>query len=400
MDMLKSLQQKVMAEMDLSEEISDAELMERIDGILLREGKRSGLGIAEMAGLRKRIFDSFRRLDILQEAVEDETVTEIMVNGPDTIFLERDGRVFPWGRAFSSGQKLEEVIQQIVARVNRAVNTTSPIADARLEDGSRVNIVLPPVAVDGPILTIRKFSREPMTMKRLIELGSITSEAADFLRNLVASGYNIFISGGTGSGKTTFLNALSGFIPPDERVITIEDSCELQLSGIANLVRLEARTANAEGENAVTIRDLIRTSLRMRPNRIIVGEVRGPEALDMLQAMNTGHDGSLSTGHANSPGDMLSRLETMVLMGGELPIAAIRSQIASAVDILVHLGRLRDASRRVLSIMEVRGIDEKGRIDCAPLFLRDEEGFIRREDLLHTDKLRRAGLPDRPSEPA
>jgi len=394
MELEQELQQEVLSCLDLSEELSDRELLERIDTILIREGKRRGISLRERTGYRKKLFDSFRRLDVLQELVEDDSITEIMVNGMEAVFLERDGMVHQWNRHFSSREKLEDVIQQMVARVNRIVNTSSPIVDARLVDGSRVNVVLPPVAPDGPILTIRKFSREAITMEVLIEWGSITDEAAGFLEALVKAGYNLFISGGTGSGKTTFLNALSRAIPSQERVITIEDSLELQLA-IPNLVRLEARNANIEGEREVTIRDLIRTALRMRPDRILIGEVRGREALDLLQAMNTGHDGSLSTGHGNSPADMLSRLETMVLMGGELPLAAVRSQIASALDILVHLGRMRDGRRRVLSIVEVLGYEEE-QIRCQPLYEynpAEERGLEAVGILRNRQKWEIAGLP-------
>ena len=394
MELEQELQQEVLSCLDLSEELSDRELLERIDTILVREGKRRGISLRERTGYRKKLFDSFRRLDVLQELVEDDSITEIMVNGMEAVFLERDGMVHQWNRHFSSREKLEDVIQQMVARVNRIVNTSSPIVDARLEDGSRVNVVLPPVAPDGPILTIRKFSREAITMEMLIEWGSITDEAAGFLEALVKAGYNLFISGGTGSGKTTFLNALSRAIPNQERVITIEDSLELQLA-IPNLVRLEARNANIEGEREVTIRDLIRTALRMRPDRILIGEVRGREALDLLQAMNTGHDGSLSTGHGNSPADMLSRLETMVLMGGELPLAAVRSQITSALDILVHLGRMRDGRRRVLSIVEVLGYEEE-QIRCQPLYEynpAEERGLEAVGILRNRQKWEIAGLP-------
>ena len=379
-----------MEELDLSEEISDEELLARIDRVLLRQ---RFLSVGQRTFCRKQLFDSFRRLDILQELVEDPSITEIMVNGTQAVFLERDGKLLRWNRRFSSEEKLADVIQQIVSRVNRVVNTSSPIVDARLEDGSRVHAVLPPVAPDGPILTIRKFAREPLTMETLLDWGSLTEGAAAFLRRLVEARYNLFISGGTGSGKTTFLGALSRFIPSSERVITIEDSAELQLVSIPNLVRLEARNANLEGENEVTIRDLIRASLRMRPDRIIVGEVRGKEALDMLQAMNTGHDGSLSTGHGNSPRDMLARLETMVLMGGELPSAAVRGQIGSALDVMVHLGRLRDGSRKVLEIVEVVG-DETGKLQCRPLFsfCRETERLEQVGELTNRGKLEAAGL--------
>ncbi len=393
MEIQRELQEAVMAELDLSEEISDQELLARIDRVLLRQGRQRSLSVGQRAACRKQLFDSFRRLDILQELVEDESITEIMVNGTQAVFLEKDGRLRCWDRRFTSAEKLADVIQQIVSRVDRVVNTSSPIVDARLPDGSRVHAVLPPVAPDGPILTIRKFSKEPLTMEQLVSWGSITEEAVDFLRQLVEARYNLFISGGTGSGKTTFLGALSRFIPPMERVITIEDSAELQLKTIPNLVRLEARNANLEGENEVTIRDLIRASLRMRPDRILVGEVRGKEAQDMLQAMNTGHGGSLSTGHGNSPRDMLARLETMVLMGGELPAAAVRGQIASALDVMVHLGRMRDGSRKVVEIVEVLG-DEEGKIQCSPLFALDHrEGRLERVGRLQNrGKLEAAGL--------
>ncbi|MBO6015181.1 MAG: CpaF family protein, partial [Lachnospiraceae bacterium] len=329
------------------------------------------------------------------------SVTEIMVNGPDHVFIEKGGKTMRYAHSFETGEKLADIIQQIVAKSNRVVNESSPIVDARLSDGARVNVVLAPVALNGPILTIRRFPRQPIDMQRLLSLGSITQEAADFLRELVIAGYNIFISGGTGSGKTTFLNALSGYIPVSERIITIEDSAELQINGIENLVRLETRNANIEGCRPITIRDLIRTALRMRPDRIIVGEVRGSEAIDMIQAFNTGHDGSLSTGHANSALDMLYRLETMILMGMELPLPAIRRQIASGVDIIVHLGRMRDHTRKVLEIAEVLGYEE-GEILLGTLFAFDEEGedadghilgrLNRKDALRRTEKMLRAGI--------
>ena len=364
--------EKVRRRLDPSRELTDEEILEEIDRVLLEEGRRKRLPVRERELVRKKLFDTLRRLDVLQDLIEDESVTEIMVNGCSRIFIERDGKIELCEAGFSSQERLEDVIQQIVSRVNRSVNTASPIVDARLPDGSRVNAVLPPAAPDGPILTIRKFPKESISMKKLIGWGSITPEAAVFLETLVEYGYNLFISGGTGSGKTTFLNALSAFIPSGERVITIEDSLELQIMGIPNLVRLETRNADAEGKGAVTIRDLIRTSLRMRPDRIIVGEVRGAEALDMLQAFNTGHDGSLSTAHANSPADLLSRLETMVLMNKELPLAAIRQQIASSIEVLVHLGRIRGGARKVLEIVEVLGYED-GEIRCRTLFSYSEE---------------------------
>ncbi len=346
--------------------LSDEELKDLINEELLHYGRENYLPLAGKEHLARRLFDSFRRLDILQELVDDPAVTEIMVNGKDQIFIEKAGKTQKWEKRFDTEEQLEDMIQQIVSRVNRMVNASSPIADARLEDGSRVHIVLPPIALDGPAVTIRKFP-EPITIAKLIKSGSITQEAAGFLEKLVVSGYNIFISGGTNSGKSTFLNALSAFIPSDERIVTIEDSAELQIQHISNLVRLETRNANGEGEGAISIRDLIRAALRMNPSRIIVGEVRGAEALEMLQAMNTGHDGSMSTGHGNSPGDMLSRLETMVLMAEPIPLPAVRNQISAAIDILIHLGRLRDKSRRVLMIAEIGGV-ENGEISLNPLY--------------------------------
>lgn len=365
-ELKEQLKEQLLRDMDFEKQMSDEELLERIDEKLRQQEGKTPFLLKEKMKLQKELFDSFRRLDILQELVDDPAVTEIMVNGPDQVFVEIGGKINRWEKSFSSAEQLLDLIRQIVSRVNRIVNTASPIADARLPDGSRVHVVLEPIALDGPIVTIRKFP-ERITMARLMEYGSITREAADFLAELTAARYNIFVSGGTGAGKTTFLNALSEFIPAEERVITIEDSAELQLTHIENLVRLETREANAEGEGAIGIGQLIRAALRMRPDRILIGEVRGKEALDLLQAMNTGHDGSLSTGHANSPKDMLSRLETMVLMAAELPLPAIRGQIASAVDILVHVSRLRDRSRRVTAIEEVEGI-ENGEIILNPLF--------------------------------
>ena len=389
----EQLKSEILRGIDLTAEISDEMLMAVIDGAL-NGGRDLRLTLGDRLRLRKELFDSFRRLDVIQELVEDEDVTEIMVNGTSAIFYEKAGRLYRWGRNFASRERLEDVIQQIVARVNRTVNTGSPIVDARLPDGSRVNAVLPPAAPDGPILTIRRFPKERITMSRLIGSGSISAEAAAFLMDTVRAGYNIFISGGTGSGKTTFLNALSEAIPPDERVVTIEDSMELQLN-IANLVRLEARSGNGEGTEQITIRDLIRTALRMRPDRLIVGEVRGAEALDMLQAMNTGHDGSLSTGHGNSPADMLSRLEMMVLMGGELPLGAVRSQIGSALQIMVHLSRLRDGSRKVMSIDEVTGYKD-GEIGLRTLYIRHAGELEPVCPLLGRERLEAAGLQDVP----
>ena len=346
---------------------SDQAILAQIDRALTEWGRGMRLSLKEKEAYRKQLLDSFRGMDILQPLLEDEAVTEIMVNGPESIFVEKGVEMIPWDRHFTGREPLDDVIQGMAASVNRIVNTASPIADLRLADGSRVNIVLPPAAPDGPVVTIRKFFKDPLTMEKLLELGAITPACADFLKSAVICGCNIFISGGTGSGKTTFLNALSAYIPAEERVITIEDSLELQLQGLPNLVRMETREPNLEGKGRISIRDLIRTALRMRPNRIVVGEVRGEEALDMLQAMNTGHRGSLSTGHANSAAHMLSRLETMTLMGGELPLTAVRSQIASALDLLIHLGRLGDRKRRVLSVHEMGGI-EKGELQIYGIF--------------------------------
>ncbi len=381
-------------------QLEDEELQEMIDAAVAGEAERSYLPLKSRLRLKKELFDSFRRLDILQELVDDPDITEIMVNGKDHIFIEKKGRLSRWDKAFDSAEQLEDLIQQIVSRVNRTVNLSSPIADARLEDGSRVHVVLAPVAVDGPVLTIRKFP-EPVTMDKLIRLGSISREAAVFLRTAVRAGYNIFVSGGTGSGKTTFLNALSEFIPEDERVITIEDSAELQIRHVPNLVRLETRVENRDGSREISMRDLIRASLRMRPDRILVGEVRGAEALEMLQAMNTGHDGSISTGHGNSPRDMVTRLETMVLMAADLPLAAVRNQIASALELMVHLGRMRDKSRKVLEIAEVIGC-ENGEVRLEPLFTfrekqaRDRqwvEGYLEKVgELRNREKLRAGGF--------
>lgn len=357
MDDINKLREKVMEKIDVSTEISDDKVKEIVDEVILEYGNEKGLSVREKYRLQKEIYDSIRGLDILEELLEDKNITEIMINGPDNIFIEKDGRIEKYNNRFSSKEKLVDIIQQIVSGVNRRVNESSPIVDSRLSDGSRVNVVLNPVAINGPVVTIRKFPEYSITMKKLIEIGSISLNVADFLKLLVNAKYNIFISGGTGSGKTTFLNVLSNYIPGDERIITIEDSAELQIQSVDNLVRLEVRQANDEGENGIDIRALIKSSLRMRPDRIIVGEVRGAEALDMLQAMNTGHDGSLSTGHGNSPKDMLNRLETMVLMGVDMPLKAIKSQIASGIDIIVHLGRLRDRTRKVLEIVEITGFN-------------------------------------------
>ena len=368
---LEQIKERIRIQLRDRSQVDDDVLYACIEEAVEEEARARYLPLAGRLELRNRLVNAFRRLDILQELVDNPEITEIMINGKDQIFVEQHGRISRWEEGFDSNQQLEDMIQQIVSRINRAVNVANPIADARLPDGSRVHIVLPPIALDGPVVTIRKFP-EPITVQRLLELGSLSEEAVEFLKKLVCAGYNIFICGGTGSGKTSFLNAMSAFIPETDRIVTIEDSAELQIRQVPNLVRLETRNANAEGEGAIEISDLIRASLRMRPDRIIVGEVRGKECLDMLQALNTGHAGSLSTGHGNSPKDMLSRLETMTLMAGELPLMAVRSQIASALDIMVHLGRLRDKSRKVLEIVEV-GDFENGEIQLNPLFRFEEE---------------------------
>jgi pilus assembly protein CpaF len=390
----------VLARLDLSRDIGDEELTELIHDVLQEEVQENYIPLQEQIALSRQLYHSFRKLDILQELIEDDSITEIMINGTEDIFLERNGSVFKSEKRFLSQSKLEDVIQQIVAGTNRYVNELSPIVDARLEDGSRVNVVLKPVALNGPIMTIRKFPKEKVTIEQLIEWNSISEEAAAFLEMLVRAKYNIFVSGGTGAGKTTFLNALSDFVPKEERIITIEDNAELQIKGVENLVRLEARNANLEGEGAVTIRDLIKSALRMRPDRIIVGEVRGEETVDMISsAMLNGHSGSMSTGHANNPADMLHRLETMMMMGIALPLTAIQRQIASALDIIIHLGRLRDKSRRVMEIAEVAGY-ENGRIQLRTLYEFCEEGIedgkikgtlMKVEELEYKDKLLAAG---------
>ncbi len=398
----EQLHARIMEELDITREIEDEELTQLIYQVLSEAAMEEHLSLEEKTLLGKELFNTFRKLDLLQEFLEDEEITEIMINGTEYIFYEKGGRLYQSDKRFISREKLEDVIQQIVSGANRLVNEASPIVDARLPDGSRVNVVLAPVAINGPIVTIRKFSKEAASMEQLMDWGSVSQEISSFLGLLVASGYNIFISGGTGSGKTTFLNALSQYIPKDERIITIEDNAELKIRGIPNLVSLEARNANVEGSGEVSIRDLIKAALRMRPTRIIVGEVRSAEAIDMLQALNTGHDGSLSTGHANSPKDMLSRLETMVLMGMELPLAAIQRQIASGIDLIVHLGRLRDKSRKVLEVTEVLGYMD-GEIRLQTLYQFEEKGvehgriqgvWKKCQELTHRDKLLAAGYDE------
>lgn len=409
--MMDELQKRIWNRLDFSREMSDEEVRFLIEEEVRSYTKENAISIEERVTLEQGLFNSLRKMDVLQELLDRTDITEIMVNGPNHIFYEKAGELVEWDKHFSSKEKLEDVIQQMVGTNNRMVNESTPIVDTRLKDGSRVNIVLSPISIDGAAVSIRKFPEKPFQMEDLIEKESITQEAADFLRKMVEAKYNIFVSGGTGSGKTTFLNVLSGYIPKKERILTIEDSAELQIQGNPNLVRLETRNANLEGVDPITIRDLIKTALRMRPDRIVVGECRGAEALDVLQAMNTGHDGSLSTGHANSCKDMLSRLETMVLMGMDLPIPAIRSQIASGVDLLVHLGRLRDHSRKVLMIAEIEGMKD-GEVCIHPLYEfvetrqsfpaeRDKPQFLQERvqgelkkvgTLLHTEKCEMAGI--------
>ena len=370
---VENIKNLLQSESYVQQDLSDDEIKDVIKNRLAYELNENNLKISvgRKKQLLDRVFNSIKRLDMLQPLLEDKSITEIMINGCNDIFIEKNGQIEKLESTFESKESLQNIVQKIVSDVNRVVNESSPIVDARLKDGSRVNVVLPPIALNGPIVTIRKFPDTPITIEKLIEYGSITNEVAELLKRMVKAKYNIFISGGTGSGKTTFLNALSNFIPRDDRVITIEDSAELQIKNVDNLVRLETRNKNTEGKGEISIRDLIKSSLRMRPDRIVVGEVRGAEALDMLQAMNTGHDGSLSTGHANSAKDMLARLETMVLTGADFPISAIRNQISSAVDVIIHLGRLRDRSRKVLEISEVLGVKD-GEIELNPIYVFEE----------------------------
>lgn len=385
------IREQILRDISASNHLQDRELIENIDMVLDRKSAEYNIGLKEKLDLKNRLFNSFRKLDVLQELLDDRSVTEIMINSPEEIFIEINNRIRRWNVSFEDQERLEDIIQQIVSRINRRVNTSSPIADARLPDGSRVHIVLPPIALKGPTITIRKFP-EPIDMKKMIQSGTISYEAADFLKALVRTGYNIFISGGTSSGKSTFLNALTQFIPEDERVITIEDSAELQIRHVSNLVSLETRDANAEGEGEINMSMLIKASLRMRPDRIIVGEVRGAEAMDMLSAMNTGHDGSLSTGHANSTQDMLTRIESMVLMAVDIPLPAIKNQIAAGLDILVHLQRMRDHSRRVMEVSEIKGVEDgEIRLNQIFSFNYEKERLERCGSLLHTEKLEIAG---------
>ena len=387
-EVAEEIRRLVLEHLDLSDDLTDEQVLSTIEQTILAYGREHYLPLSEKYRLKEEIFHGIRGLDILEELLADDSVTEIMINGHEHIFYEKRGQLFLWEKQFSSEERLRDVIQKMAAEANRVVNEASPIADTRLMDGSRVNIVLPPASLDGPAVTIRKFSKVPYTMDRLVELGALSEDARNYLEDAVKQKRNIFISGGTGSGKTTFLNALSAYIP--ERVITIEDAAELQIRTIPNLVRLEVRKANTEGCSAVSVRDLIKTALRMRPSRIIVGEVRGAEALDMLQAMNTGHEGSLSTGHANSAEDMLSRLETMVLQGSDIPLYAIRKQIASAIDVFVQLYRRSDGSRGVLQICENDGLMD-GEIMLRAVFeeAKEETGAVLR--YLGGSKLRKEG---------
>ena len=398
----EKVRKQVLSDIDVSRDLEDEEIWDIISRAASEEVKQKSISLRDRIELEKRVFDSLKRLDVLQELVDDTEVTEIMVNGPDSIFYEKNGCIQQYDGRFSSEEKMQDIIQQIVGRHNRVVNQSSPIVDTRLVDGSRVNIVLFPISLGGSAISIRKFPKEPYNMEKLIAIGSVSKEVSEMLKLLVKAKYSIFISGGTGSGKTTFLNTLSQYIPEDERIITIEDSAELQLLGAKNIVRMETRNANVEGVMPITIRDLIRTALRMRPDRIIVGECRGAETLDMLSAMNTGHDGSLSTGHANSCRDMLSRMETMVLMGQELPLSAIRSQIASGINIIIQLGRLRDKSRRVLEIAELDGIVD-GEIVLNTLYqfeeISEKDGrvigeLVQKGKLKSRTKLEAAGMRD------
>ena len=389
---LRELRARLTKKLENSWENTDQEILQAIDSLILELSREKYLSLEKKQELREELFRSLRKMDALEELLQDDTITEIMVNGWNRIFIEREGKIYPWDKTFSSPEKLEDVIQQIASRCNRVINTLQPIVDARLEGGERVNAVIAPVALDGPILTIRRFPKEPITMETLVHMGSITQEASEFLKKAVEAGYTILIGGGTGSGKTTFLNALSQYIPEDERVITIEDNAELQLQGVKNLVRLECRQANMDKSQEITIGDLLKTCLRMRPSRIIVGEVRSREAAELLQAVNVGNDGSLSTIHANTCRDMVSRLETMVLMGMDLPIPVIRRQIVAGFDIFVHLGRMRDKSRKVQEISELVGL-KNGEVEMKSLFLL-EKSLKRVGPVIHREKFEKAGIKD------
>ena len=396
-----ALKEQILERVDLSREVPDEEMQDLIDEVVLSCGREQHLTLNEKCRLKKELFHALRKMDVLQELLDEPEVTEIMVNGMDGIFLEKNGKLMRWEKNFYSRERILDVIQQMAGACNRVVNESQPIVDARLENGDRVHVVLPPVAVNGPIITIRRFPKSPITMERLLELGSISGEEMLFLKDAVRSGYSILIAGGTGSGKTTFLNALSQYIPKDERVIVIEDTAELQIQNVENLVRMETRASGVEDCREITIRDLIRASLRMRPSRIIVGEVRGAETFELLTCLKMGHDGSISTCHANSPQDTIARLETMVLMGMELPLQAIRRQIASGIDLIVYLGRLRDKSRRLLEITEVTGMEGE-QVVLNPLFSFRETGEVsgricgvqcKTGDMKNIEKLQRAGIP-------
>ena len=385
-----NLRKQLMERLENTWEESDQGVMENIDSLIGDYCRTTYMPISRREALRRELFSSVRKMDVLEELLEDDTITEIMVNRWDKIFIEKDGKIFPLDKTFSSPEKLDDVIQQMASRCNRVINTLQPIVDARLKNGERINAVIAPVALDGPILTIRRFPNEPITMEKLLEMDSITKEAAEVLKVLIRAGYTILIGGGTGAGKTTFLNALSQYIPEDERVITIEDNAELQIQGLPNLVRLECRQANIEKNQEISIGDLLKTCLRMRPSRIIVGEVRSREAAELLQAVNVGNDGSLSTIHANSCKDMISRLETMVLMGIDLPVPVIRRQILSGFDIFIHLGRMRDKSRKVMEICEIDKMCD-GEILLNPLFVRKQK-LEKTGELIHREKLGKAGI--------
>lgn len=400
MELCEELKKQILERVDLSREVSDEEIQELIDEVVLFCGKERHLSLNERCRIKRELFYALRKMDVLQELLEEKSVTEIMVNGTDGIFLEKNGKLSRWEKSFSSKERILDIIQQITGACNRVVNEASPIVDARLENGDRVHVVLPPVAVNGPIITIRRFPEEPVTMQKLLELESLSEEEAEFLKKAVQAGYSILVAGGTGSGKTTFLNVLAGHIPQDERVIVIEDTAELQIRNVPNLVRLETRDGGAEDCREISMRDLIKAALRMRPTRLIIGEVRGAEAFELLTCLNTGHDGSLSTCHANSTADTVTRLETMVLMGMELPLQAIRRQIASGVDLIVYLGRLRDKSRRLLEITEVTGMEGE-QVELNPLFLfrvtGERDGKIcgiqeRVGEMKQIEKFQRAGM--------
>ena len=400
LDASREIRDEVRYDLEGRFDVTDNEVLTLIDERIRLKTRQHAMQLSEKLAIRKEVFNSIRRLDVLQELIDDPGITEIMVNGMHSIFIEKDGSLRDTGRAFDSADRLMDIIQQIVAGANRTVNAASPIVDARLDDGSRVNVVLSPVALNGPILTIRRFPKVPMSGKRLVDTGSVSREALEFLEMLVRAKYNILISGGTGAGKTTMLGVLSGAIPANERIITIEDSAELTIQGIDNLVSLEARNANIKGCDPISIRDLIKTALRMRPDRIIVGEVRGAESIDMLQAMNVGQDGSMSTIHANSAKDALSRLETMMLLNTDIPIYALRRQMASGIDLLVHLSRLRDGSRKVIEIREITGCSDN-EIHSHNIYRFEETGevkgkvqgsLVKAGDIENTDKLKRAGI--------